>query len=293
MKTPIEIMRARIQAALLDPRILEQARADFEHTFMQLGITAAEAIRMTDRVINLLQSTVDLEKTEREIFAWFGTMLVEGVPLTKVLDQKMSGRAEIIFNQVSPFFAGFDTETEIVDFGCGDGQVTQLLHDRLNLQKIVGYDVKLYKAAGVTVPINQIIGHSTAAKTGQFSAMLLTNVAHHEADNQKLLEEAARILRPGARLVVIETVPTENTKVAFEVNFLNDYFYNRLFHAADVPVPGTYELAANWVDRFRAVGFELEELHFEDISLNENPKHLGFDQPTIRDWHVLYVFKRK
>ncbi len=63
--------------------------------------------------------------------------------------------------------------------------------------------------------------------------------------------------------------------------FWNDYLYNRGFHDADVPVPGRFETREGWHDRFHKHGWTVTQA-----------VDLGYDQPTIRDYHVLYVLKR-
>lgn len=282
----ISAMKMRIQTALGTPSIKQMALKDFTLTFTKLGLKNDKAENMAMEVIQRLKSSTNIIQTEQEIFAWFRTVLVDGKPLTSILDERMSGRAEIILKQITPYFEEVSKDSKVVDFGCGDGQVTQLIADTFGLKNIVGYDVRLYPFPGVTVPIKPIEGHKTDAYDGEFDVALLTNVAHHEAENQKLLLELSRIIKKGGRLVVIETVPTKDTIEAFEINFLNDYFYNRLFHQADVPVPGTYELATGWLKRFSSVGFEL------DPEVIPNMVELGYDQPTIQDWHVLYVFKK-
>ncbi len=176
-------------------------------------------------------------------------------------------------------------------WGAGDGRVTQLLSGTgVSLAGIVGYDVRDYRAKSVTVPILQFDGEHVSCPDGHYYAGLMTNVAHHEADNGKILRELARVIRPGCRLVVIETVPISDDPAEFERTFVGDYVYNRLFHLADVPVPGTYETKEGWIRRFEEVGFVL----VDDDDFGSPPLvDLGYDQPTIRDWHVLYVFKRK
>jgi Fe-S cluster biosynthesis and repair protein YggX len=112
---------------------------------------------------------------------------------------------------------------------------------------------------------------------------LLTNVLHHEKNNEKIIDELDRIVR--RRLVILETVPIGETENDMEQDkdrtFMNDYLYNHLFHNADVPVPGTFETPNKWIERFSNHGWKLV-----------NEKDLGFDQPTIKDRHYLLVFER-
>ncbi len=275
-------MDSRIKAALSDSSIKEQALKDFSSTFEKLGLDSEKSESLSANVVNMLLETSDLVQTEKDIYQLFSTIMVEGIPLTKILDMKMSGRAEIIFEQIKPYFMDVPKGAKIIDFGCGDGQVTQLLQDTYNFTDIVGYEIKSYPAPHVTIPIKMFDGFKTHEEENTFDVCLLTNVAHHEAENQKMLEEIGRIMKLNSKLVVIETVPTEDTHSAFEINFLNDYFYNRLFHQADIPVPGSYELTENWPHRFASVGFALRDTVV-----------LGYDQPTIKDWHVLYVFSKE
>ncbi|MBK4736270.1 hypothetical protein [Noviherbaspirillum pedocola] len=88
------------------------------------------------------------------------------------------------------------------------------------------------------------------------------------------------MLKPGGRAVVIETVPLGATEQEAQANlpltFLNDYFYNRLLHDADIPVPGGFETIKSWARRFEGMGFMVRDL-----------VGLGIDQPLIRDPHCI------
>lgn len=276
-------MHSRLKAALTNPTILPLVHADLVYTFNQLGLNA-EHDGVIGRIVTDITETADLEKTERIIYSELRRLQVNGVSVTDILDRKMKDRANIIYGQVSKFFSRGES---IIDWGCGDAQVTDLIYCEIT-DKIEGWDVRNYPAPGVTVPIQQFDGGFIPVSIGFFDAGLMTNVAHHEENNAKILLELARIIRPGGRLVVIETVPVTDEPKEFERTFVGDYVYNRIFHQADVPVPGTYETEEGWVRRFAEVGFVLEKL---DGIINPTP--LGYDQPTIRDWHTRLVFRRK
>lgn len=62
---------------------------------------------------------------------------------------------------------------------------------------------------------------------------------------------------------------------------MNDYLYNRLFHNADVPVPGTFETPEGWGSRFAKYGWKVK-----------HSENLGEDQKTIKDTHHLLVFEK-
>lgn len=278
----IEIMRERLKAALTDTNVLQLVRADLTHTFSCLGLWA-ELDKVIDGIITDLIETTDLEATERKIYSEFRNLKVGGLSITEILDEKMKDRANIIYGQISPFFK---QDELIVDWGCGDGQVTDLVYQNIS-KKTRGYDVRVYPAPGIAVPIREFNGEFVPEGDSYFDAGLMTNVAHHEEDNARILSELARVIRTGGRLVVIETVPVKDEPAEFERTFVNDYVYNRLFHQANVPTPGTYDTKEGWVHRFAEAGFDLETL--DGVA---NPTPLGYDIDTIRDWHVRYVFRR-
>jgi hypothetical protein len=283
-QTELKTMQARIESAFGDPEIRQKAEYDFTYTFGQLGLSEQDANSLKDVVIQNLLSGGNLADIEKNVLAIFEQTKVVtdngDKTLVEVLHEKLAGRAELIYEQTQKYFEGVDGK--VVDFGAGDGQVTQLLKDKDGLD-IEGYDVRSYPAQGVSVPIRLFDGGIVPVEDGHYEAGLMTNVAHHEKDNEKILIETTRII--GGRLVVIETVPTGETEeeVAKDCErvFLSDYLYNRLFHNADIPVPGMYETPQGWIDRFSQHGWNVT--HSED---------LGFDQPTIRDVHHLLVFEK-
>lgn len=277
-------MQKRLKAALANPHVRELVHQDLMHTFMNLGL-GNRTRDLVAMVINRLATNTHLERTESYLRTFFKcTYLEASGNLLHVLDEKMKDRAQIVYGQVSKFFR---QDEVVIDWGCGDGQVTNYVYNHIT-HKIEGWDVRHYPALGIVVPIKRFDGSSIPISNGYFDAGLMTNVAHHEKDNGKILRELARIIRPGGRLVVIETVPIRDDPNEFERTFVGDYVYNRLFHNADIPVPGTYETEFGWIQRFLEVGFELEVL--DDGTPNPTP--LGYDQETIRDWHTRLVLRR-
>lgn len=280
----LDTMQKRIHTALENPETRQSVVDDFTYTFKQLGLPEEGAQEMCNRILAKLSETKTLDQIEQEILGWFEQTQVdtdEGQQnIIDILHDKLQGRAELIFQQLKPHLEG--TTGKTIDYGAGDGQVTQLLKNRLNID-IEGVDVRHYPAAGVDVPILLFNGNKVDVADGTYEVAVMTNVAHHEKNNQQILDELTRIVT--RKLVIIETVPTgkndEEIEQDKERTFMNDYLYNRLFHNADVPVPGTYETPDGWADRLEALGWHCT--HSED---------LGVDQPTIRDTHHLLVFER-
>ncbi len=274
----IQKMQDRLRAALANTQIYLLAFADLSLTLTKLGLDSPEAEEVTENILQELKKDDPLEEIEERLFKGFSEIISIDSNLLTILERKLKGRAQLIYSQVGHFFTRGQS---ILDWGCGDGQVTKLMRDNIS-HYTTGYDICYYPAPGAEEVVKQFDGKHIPDEDGFFEAALMTNVAHHEEDNAQILKELARVILYGGRLVVIETVPIEDDPIEFERTFLGDYVYNRLFHRADISVPGTYETQDGWIRRFAEVGFELEEV-----------QPLGYDQPTIRDWHTLLVLRRK
>lgn len=278
-------MKQRLERGLGHPGVRDKIESDFAYTFRQLGLDEAAAQALRSEVIAALSGQDPLDRIEARILERFEHIYLPGADgkhLVGVLHEKLAGRAGIIAAQVRPYLLG--VRGRVFDYGTGDGQVAQRLHDDPALRlDIEGGDVRYYKAPDVTITVRQFDGCRVDVPDGAYEAALATNVAHHEQNNQAILVELTRIV--SRRLVMIETVPTganpREIEDDAERTFANDYLYNRLFHNADVPVPGTYETPAGWVARITRLGWRLVDA-----------ENLGYDQPTIRDVHHLLVFDR-
>ncbi len=278
-----QIIEKLLAAAMGDPPTIERVRADFMKTFLCTGISHNQASTLTQELIELLGGDCPLDIQEQMAYAMFMLTFIEGTKtnMVQALNEAMIGRSEIIYNQISPYLK--DVEGPVVDFGCGNGKVAQFLCDRSGLD-IVGYDVVAYQMPGVTVPLHIFDGGHVPVEDNFFEAAVVTNVIHHEAENENILRELTRIVR--RKLVIIETVPIGATpeEVGHDRlrTFMNDFLYNRLFcYGADIPTPGTYETPQGWIDRFRDYGWR------STVSVD-----LGVDQKVIEDTHHLLVFEK-
>ena len=186
-------MKARINGSLENEETRKKVSDDFVYTFEQLGLSPEQAQKLCDDIFALLKSDKPLSDIEAEtlrIFENFKLKVGEQERnLVEALHEKLRDRAKIIASQVSPHLT--DVKEKTIDYGAGDGQVTQILHDQLGLD-IEGVDVRLYKASNVTVPIMFFDGGHIEVSNGTYEAGLLTNVLHHEKTNEKILNELDR-----------------------------------------------------------------------------------------------------
>ncbi|MEY2664347.1 MAG: hypothetical protein RIT04_155 [Candidatus Parcubacteria bacterium] len=265
-------------------RAIKRATKDYIQTFIDIGMGEKKAGELCACIMHLLRKVcsraLTLKKAEVLIVKEMSEYRVDGRGIREVLNEKLANRSNIVVSQIAPYLKS--VTGPVIDFGCGDGSISQILHDQMGLN-ITGYDVTSYRLPSVSIPMVKFDGKTVPVADGRFEAAVVTNVIHHEADNERIIKELTRVV--SKKLVVIETVPNptknkHNAEAEKSRVFMNDYLYNRLFQfGAEIPVPGTYETAENWPKRFAEHGWKTE------VSVD-----LGIDQKIIRDRHHLYVF---
>ncbi len=299
-KSELDLIAERISSCTTSQQIWDLFSKDFTDTFISLGLSdlqASDSLTIIKSRFSRVHDESSLLEQEQKIRDFIKGFNVLSVPFFEVVDEKLSDRADLIFSQIETPLREIIGESPVhwpvLDWGCGDGEVTRRLYENLGMP-VSGSDVRDYRseeALESNIPFfevrnNQLYSDGQYLEPAEslFRIGLMTNVAHHEADNEKLLQSLSEYVSD--YLVVIETIPdprsTEDEQIERDRTFMNDYLYNRLFHDADVPVPGTYETREGWVQRFAKHGWSLQG----DIV------DLGVDQPTIQDYHVLYVFKK-
>ncbi|MBS1502211.1 MAG: class I SAM-dependent methyltransferase [Bacteroidetes bacterium] len=279
--TPNLILTLKLKEALSDKKFVRVISKDFVTTFERLGFSKMDASILTAKIVVTIMESPSIEEAEtimRDIFTNYSGS--NGKNVLEVINDGLQKRFEIIYQQLLYTLPKDGTKT--LDYGCGSGTLTQMLHDRGKLD-IEGVDVRDFRAEGVSVPILLFDGYHVPVPDKHYECAILTNVIHHDAENERILQELDRIVTK--KLIIIETVPEADNEKAAKKDWnrmlLNDTLWNRFFNYADIPVPGTYEIPSNWIKRFRKYGW--------GCPWSED---LGFDQPTIQDRHHLFVFDR-
>ncbi len=99
----------------------------------------------------------------------------------------------------------------ILDLGCGDGLIAQVLFgDEAPVE--AGFDpwltqVRKAPATGVYLRVQQALGDAMPYPSDAFGSVLSNSVLEHIPNLDPVLDEAARVLRPGGR--VFFTVPSD------------------------------------------------------------------------------------
>jgi SAM-dependent methyltransferase len=81
----------------------------------------------------------------------------------------------------------------VLDVGCGDGLIDQLIHGNRPDVKIEGIDVKVRPCTHI--PVNAFDGFVIPHPTQSFDVVMFVDVLHHMTDPMFMLREAARVAR--------------------------------------------------------------------------------------------------
>jgi ArsR family transcriptional regulator len=103
----------------------------------------------------------------------------------------------------------------VVDAGCGDGHLTELLAERFARVIAIDHAPQRLEAARRRLagrPIDFQLGEIDALPlpAGSADAVFLSLVLHHAPEIGGALREAARVLRPGGRIVVLDLAPHDD-----------------------------------------------------------------------------------
>jgi ubiquinone/menaquinone biosynthesis C-methylase UbiE len=155
---------------------------------------------------------------------------------------------------------------QVLDLGCGAGHTALAAAPRA--ARVVAVDVTpemlqvaegLARQRGIT---NVEFRHADVATLpfpdASFDVVTSRFSAHHYADPQQALHEAARVLRPGGRVLLVDTV-------APEMPFL-DTFFNAVEYLRDPSHVRNCRIS-EWARLFDAAGFACEALFAGTIPL--------------------------
>ncbi|BAM05211.1 class I SAM-dependent methyltransferase [Phycisphaera mikurensis] len=158
----------------------------------------------------------------------------------------MRARAEWKAARLSGFLP---EEGRLLDVGCGEGLVTAALARRTGLTA-VGVDVDA--EAGAAAPVLACDGRRLPFRDGAFDAATVLTVLHHCDDPEAVLAEAVRVVRPGGRLLVAESV--YRTAGGLWLLTRLDRFFNGLRGGGRDGLAGPLRFAREqvWAGRFAA-----------------------------------------
>lgn len=136
---------------------------------------------------------------------------------------------------------------DVLDVGCGTGAVLELLNGEYPNKRLVGLDltpgmIDVARAKQLD-NVRFVVGDAEALPFGSqsFDAVLCSNSFHHYPHPEKFFSEAARVLRPGGRLILRDY--TSNDFVVWLMNNI-ELPLARLMGHGDVRISKASELRA-------------------------------------------------
>jgi len=163
----------------------------------------------------------------------------------------------------------------VLDLGCGDGKVGQLLCERKNCM-VTLMDIMDYNKTSIPlVPYN---GRDIHYPDNFFDHVLLLTVLHHSDDPVRVMGEALRVADQS--VIIIESVYFN--ELHRQINKLFDWFYNRVLNNPRINVPFNFLTPEAWVALFEKLGGKVAHM-----------EHLGIDEPLVPEWHTLYVVEKQ
>jgi ubiquinone/menaquinone biosynthesis C-methylase UbiE len=228
--------------------------------------------------------------------------ILEKEKVTQKIPEKLYARAAIIYSQIEPYLL----EGDVLDYGCGDGQVAELIAKNKRQQVTITdvYEHPHIKETGL-----KFVLFKQEAKTpfgnDEFDNTLVVTVFHHCSDPIESIKDVQRVTRKSGRVIVIESVygvdgkelsPAMHKKTGEylalsaeqqrKINIFFDHFYNRVLHYSKesntkVNVPFNFNTPTDWEKVFAKYGLKQERLI-----------QLGLDQPTVPEYHTLHILRK-
>jgi SAM-dependent methyltransferase len=186
----------------------------------------------------------------------------------RLVSHGLRNRSERIFSYIQPFIGEGDS---VLDLGCGDGKVGELVALRKK-SDVVLMDVVDYNKTGL--PLVLYDGRKVDCPDRSFDHVLLLTVLHHSDDPIAVMEEALRVADKS--VIIIESVYFNGPHK--QVNKFFDWFYNRVLNNPKINVPFNFLTPTAWIKLFEKLGGKVMQM-----------EHLGIDEPTVPEWHTLYV----
>lgn len=239
--------------------------------------------KVVEYTIQNAKTTKKLSEYERNVHRLFDQKrIIQGIPA------KLEKRAGLIFRQIKDYIQGH----QILDLGCGDGEVGELI-SKQGREVILADTYRNGNISNLDMPFVKVKQTSSLPfDENLFDSTLLVTVLHHSNNPDKLLSEVTRVTKPNGRVIVIESVygvkkyggglTTEQQR---RVNIFFDHFYNRVIHYSrfeenKVNVPFNFCTPNEWKVIFAKHGLKQHKV-----------VHLGFDQPTVPEYHTLHVLE--
>jgi SAM-dependent methyltransferase len=136
----------------------------------------------------------------------------------------------------------------ILDVGCGDGLLTQLISQQRPDVRLRGIDTLVRPRTHI--PVDPFDGKTIPYDNQSFDGVMFVDVLHHAEDPMTLLREAARVAR---RVILIKDHTLQGLFAAQTLRFMDKIGNAR--HG--VALPYNYWPKQRWLDAFDTLGLQI------------------------------------
>ncbi len=140
--------------------------------------------------------------------------------------------------------------SRVLDVGCGDGTIDQLITARREDISIQGIDPLVRSSA--RIPVSKFDGETLPFSNTSFDVVMFVDVLHHINDPSILLREAARV---GTTLLIKDHF--SGSTLANCTLRLMDWIGNAHY---GVPLPYNYWSKPKWIAVFDSLGLQVREM---------------------------------
>ena len=297
MKNAFGLELPEIKAIVTDKSVKETVSSLLLPVLIYLGVSANESRGI---ITDCLQAAANY--TQLEVYEEQAHSILEKERVAQKIPEKLSSRASLVYSQIAPYLL----PGNVLDYGCGDGQVAELIAKN-RCQEVILADVYEHphvKETGLKFKLFQQ-GGKTSFEDETFDNTLALTVYHHSSDPLNSIFDTCRVTKRNGRVIVIESVygvtghelPEAKQETAKDylllsaeqqrkVNIFFDHFYNRILHYSKnaetkVNVPFNFNTPNNWETVFGKYGLKQEGI-----------VHLGLDQPSVPEYHTLHVLRK-
>jgi SAM-dependent methyltransferase len=183
-------------------------------------------------------------------------------------------------------------DQNIVELGCGTAYFSAWLARRG--ARVVGVDPtpaqletarRLQRETGLEFPLIEAIGEDVPLPDASFDIVLSEYGASLWADPYRWIPEAARLLRPGGRLIFLRNSTV--SVLCMTMDGIGEQLVRPQFGLRKVEWPDTHEVEfqlghGDWIDLSRANGFEIERL-VELFASPDSETHAYYKYVTV-EW---------